>query len=74
MESSKPEHRSDSANHPKSEKPKSTIDELNELDQAIHLEEKGLDEVKVDLNELNRMAEEDETLDDGESRFDTNNQ
>jgi hypothetical protein len=48
-----------------SEKPKSTIEELNELDEAVNSEESGLDDVSVDLEDLNRMAEEDEDFDRG---------
>jgi hypothetical protein len=63
MERSKSAQPPDSApDSAQSEKPKPIIDALNELDAAIHLEEQGLDEVKVNLDELNRMAEEDENF------------
>lgn len=77
MERSKSAQPSDSGpNSAKTNQPKSTIEALNELDATIHLEEQGLDEVKVSLDDLNRMAEEDDRFVEGntedDSDFDAN--
>jgi hypothetical protein len=46
-----------------SQKAKSVLEELNEIDEAIHAEEISLDEADVDAEELNTIASEEDSED-----------